>query len=183
MVNADGSVNPNNRLSEQELYRSFLGFKKGALKPGDIIETWGKASFFGGNPEFVDQEGIYANGVEFKIVGHDDSLAKPVFKPSISAFLNDDNKNHYVEFLAKKATADTVTDQFSQSLKIWDVTGFAAKALPGNVGDTLVISGVVTMESYGFRFRSDNAVVSTKTLPIVTNISSYEGLAKLIKAS
>ncbi len=173
LVNADGAVNPANRLSEQELYRSFLGFKKGALKPGDIIETWGKASFFGGNPEFVDQEGIYANGVEFKIVGHDDSLAKPVYKASISAFLNDDNKNHYVEFLAKKATADTVTDQFSQSLKIWDATGYAAKVLPGNVGDTLVISGVVTMESYGFRFRSDTAAVSTKTLPTVTNVKSY----------
>ena len=66
-----------------------------------------------------------------------------------------------------------MTDQFSQSLKIWDATGYAAKVLPGNVGDTLVISGVVTMESYGFRFRSDTAAVSTKTLPTVTNVKSY----------
>ncbi|HTY07550.1 MAG TPA: 5'-nucleotidase C-terminal domain-containing protein, partial [Candidatus Edwardsbacteria bacterium] len=71
LVNADGSVNPRNRLSSQDIYRSYLGFKAGALVPGDIIETWGKASFYGGDPEFVDQEGIYADGQEFKIVGHD----------------------------------------------------------------------------------------------------------------
>ena len=32
-----------------------------------------------GDPEFVDQEGIQSDGVEFKIVGHDPSLAKPAF--------------------------------------------------------------------------------------------------------
>ena len=41
-----------------EIYRSYLGFKTGVLHPGDIIETWGKGGFFGGDPEFVDQEGI-----------------------------------------------------------------------------------------------------------------------------
>src|SRR5262249_45058874 len=65
LVNADGSVIASNRLAEQELYRSFLGFKTGALVPGDIIQVMGKASFFGGDPEFVDQEGIYADGTEF----------------------------------------------------------------------------------------------------------------------
>ena len=173
LVNADGSINAANRLSEQEMYRSYLGFKTGALKPGDIIETWGKASFYGGNPEFVDQEGVYGDGVEFKVVGHDDSLAKPVFQSSISAVVNDNNKNHYVKFLAKKsATANTVTDQFNQTLKIWDKTGYAAKTLPGNVGDVLEISGVLTMESYAFRFRSDNVVVSTASLPSPTGVTS-----------
>ncbi len=76
LVNADGTINAANRLAEEELYRSYLGFKTGALKPGDIIETWGKGSFYGGDPEFVDQEGVYADGVEFKIVGHDDSLGQ-----------------------------------------------------------------------------------------------------------
>lgn len=172
LVNADGSVNPANRLSSQELYRSYLGFKAGALVPGDIIETWGKTSFFGGNPEFVDQEGVYGDGIEFKIVGHDASLAKPEFMGSIKAFLNDNYKNHYVKFLARKTAADTVTDQNSQSLKIWDATAYAAAALPGNVGDTLEISGVLTMKNYGFRFRRDSAVVSAAALPNASGISS-----------
>ena len=172
LVNADGSIIAGNRLAEQELYRSYLGFKTGALTPGDIIEVWGKASFYGGNPEFVDQEGIYADGVEFNIVGHDDSLAKPVYRSSIASFLNDDYKNHYVQFLAKKTATSTVTDQFSQTLKIWDATGYAAKTLPGNVGDTLLISGTVTMEYYGFRFRSDNAAVSAVPLPTVAGVNS-----------
>src|SRR5262249_46678647 len=111
IVNADGSVVASNRLAEQELYRSFLGFKTGALLPGDILEVLGKASFFGGDPEFVDQEGVYGDGQEFRIVGHDASLAKPAFVSSIDAFLNDNYKNHYVKFLARKIASDTVVDQ------------------------------------------------------------------------
>jgi 2',3'-cyclic-nucleotide 2'-phosphodiesterase (5'-nucleotidase family) len=172
LVNADGSVNPANRLAEQELYRSFLGFKTGALQPGDIIEVWGKASFFGGNPEFVDQEGVYGNGLEFRILGHDASLAKPVFMSSIGAFLNDNYKNHYVKFLATKTAADTVVDQNNQSLKIWDKTGFAAATLPGTVGQVLEVSGVLTMESFGYRLRSDQAAVSASALPAVSEVSS-----------
>ncbi|HEY4744021.1 MAG TPA: DNRLRE domain-containing protein, partial [Desulfuromonadaceae bacterium] len=173
LVNADGTINPANRLSEQEMYRSYLGFKAGALKPGDIIETWGKGSFYGGNPEFVDQEGIYADGVEFKIVGHDDSLAKPTFMPSIGAFWNDWYKNHYVQFLAKKTGTSTVTDQSGQTLSIMDATAYAAKTLPGNVGDTLLISGIPTMESYALRFRCDKAVTTTAQLPAASAVSSH----------
>src|SRR5262249_25852169 len=66
LVNEDGTIIASNRLAENELYRSYLGFKAGALLPGDIIETRGKGGFFGGDPEFVDQEGVYAGGVEFK---------------------------------------------------------------------------------------------------------------------
>jgi MYXO-CTERM domain-containing protein len=174
LVNADGSVNSANRLSYQEIYRSHLGFKPGALVPGDIVEFWGKANFYGGNPEFVDQEGIIADGVEFKIVGHDTSLAKPEFVASIGAFLNDNYKNRYVKFLAtKSATANTVTDQNGKSLKLWDKTAYAAKTLPGITGDTLEITGVLTMESYGFRLRSDNAVVTTGALPAKTEVASH----------
>ncbi|HUJ16750.1 MAG TPA: MBG domain-containing protein [Nitrospirota bacterium] len=172
LVNEDGTINAANRLAEQELYRSYLGFKTGALRPGDIIETWGKGSFYGGNPEFVDQEGIYADGVEFRIAGHDESLAKPAFLSSIGAFWNDSYKNHYVQFLAKKAGPGTVTDQNGQTLSIMDVTGYAAKTLPGNVGDTLLISGVPTMESYGLRFRCDSAATTTAQLPSVSAVSS-----------
>jgi 2',3'-cyclic-nucleotide 2'-phosphodiesterase (5'-nucleotidase family) len=173
LVNADGSIVASNRLAEQELFRSFLGFKTGALQPGDIVEVWGKASFFGGDPEFVDQDGVYGDGIEFKIVGHDDSLAKPMFMSSISAFSNDNFKNHYVKFLAKKTGTSNVVDQFGQSLKIWDKTGYTAKTLPGNVGDTLEISGVLTMESFAFRLRSDSATVSASSLPMGTLLSSH----------
>jgi 2',3'-cyclic-nucleotide 2'-phosphodiesterase (5'-nucleotidase family) len=154
LVNEDGTINPSNRLAENELYRSYLGFKQGALLPGDIVEVSGKGSFFGGDPEFVDQEGIYADGVEFKIVGHDDSLAKPSYMPFINSFWDDAHKNHYVEFLARKAAvASTVTDQFGTTIKLWDATAFTGKTIPGNVGDLLLISGIPTSESFALRFR------------------------------
>ena len=153
LVNADGTINQSNRLAEKELYRSYLGFKTGALLPGDIVEVSGKGSFFGGDPEFVDQEGIYANGLEFKIVGHDDSLAKPTSMPSINSFWDDAHKNHYVEFLARKASSTTVTDQYGTTLKLWDATAFANKTIPGNVNDLMVIAGIPTSESNALRFR------------------------------
>lgn len=173
LVNADGSVDAGNRLAEQELYRSYLGFKAGALMPGDIIEVWGKSSFYGGNPEFVDQEGVYADGVEFKILGHDDSLAKPVYLSSIGALLSDNYKNHYVRFLARKTGSSTVADQFNQTLKIWDATGYVGATLPGNVGDTLLISGTLTMENYAYRFRSDTTAISALALPAITDVNSH----------
>jgi 2',3'-cyclic-nucleotide 2'-phosphodiesterase (5'-nucleotidase family) len=174
LVNADGTINQANRLAEIEMYRSFLGFKKGTLKSGDIIRTYGKASFFGGTPEFVDQEGVYANGVEFNIVGHDDTKALPTSVPSIGAFWNDNYKNHFVKFLARKTGTDTVVDQYSQSIKIWDTTGYntTALALPGNVGDVLEITGVPTMENYALRFRRASAVVSTSSLPVAPSVAS-----------
>jgi 2',3'-cyclic-nucleotide 2'-phosphodiesterase (5'-nucleotidase family) len=154
LVNEDGTISPNNRLSEQELYRSYLGFKTGALHPGDIIETWGKGSYYGGNPEFVDQEGIYSDGHEFKIVGHDESLAKPMFMRSISEFWRDSYKNHYVKFLARRAGTETVSDQYGWTIRLMDVTAYASKTgIPGNVGDLLLVTGIPTMESYGLRFR------------------------------
>jgi 2',3'-cyclic-nucleotide 2'-phosphodiesterase (5'-nucleotidase family) len=173
LVNGDGTINPMHHLAEQELYRSYLGFKAGVLKPGDIVETWGKGSFFGGNPEFVDQEGIQADGVEFKIVGHDLSLAKPAFMSSVGAFWTDFYKNHYVQFLARKAGADTVADQFGKTIKLWDATGYAAKVIPGVVGDTLLVSGVPTMENFGMRFRCDSVTASSATLPATSAVSSH----------
>lgn len=173
LVNADGTVNAAHHLAEHEMYRSYLGFKSGALKPGDIVETWGKGSFYGGNPEFVDQEGISADGVEFKVVGHDESLAKPVFMSSIGAFLDDFHKNHFVQFLAKKTGTSTVIDQFGQTIKIWDATAYSAKTLPGNVGDMLLISGVPTMESYALRFRCSSVATTTTAFPVSSSVISH----------
>ncbi len=161
LVNADGSVIASNRLAENQLYRSYLGFRTGTLHAGDIIETWGKGAFFQGNPEFVDQEGIQSDGVEFKIVGHDDSLAKPISVPDIATAMNDANKNHYVKFLAKKTGANTVVDQNGNALTVWNVDAFVKTTLPGNTNDLLVVTGVPTSESFAMRMRSDNVVLAS----------------------
>ena len=174
ILNADGSVNGSNRLAEQELYRSFLGFKTGALMPGDIIQVWGKSSFFGGDPEFVDQEGVYGNAQEFLVLGHDPTLAQAVYMPSIGAFFGNSNyKNHYVHFLATRTGASTVVDQHGTPLTVMDRTGFASASLPGTNGQTLDISGVVTMESFGYRFRSDTQAVTSTTLPASSEAASH----------
>ena len=166
LVNADGSINRANRLSENEWYRSYLGFRTGALKPGDIVEVWGKGGFYGGDPEFIDQEGVQSDGVEFKIVGHDSSLAQPTYFSSISGFWNQVYKNHYVEFVARKSGTSSVTDKSGTTITIQDVTGYATKTLPGNTGDYLVITGVPTSESYGLRFRADSVTpASTPNFP------------------
>ena len=161
LVNVDGSFNPTNRLGEIEAYRSYLGFRTGVLHRGDIIETWGKGSFYQGDPEFVDQEGIQSDGVEFKIVGHDDSLAKPVVVPDIPTALDDWHKNHYIKFLAKKTGTSTVADQNGNALTVEDVTAFSSKTLPGAVNDLLVLTGVPTSESFAMRFRCDTAVLAS----------------------
>jgi 2',3'-cyclic-nucleotide 2'-phosphodiesterase (5'-nucleotidase family) len=171
MVNDDGTIVAANPLAEQELYRSYLGFKTGALHKGDIIETWGKGAFYGGNPEFVDQEGIYADGQEFRVVGHDATLAKPTFFSSINSFWNSNSTNHYVQFLAKKSGTSSVTDQNGQTLAVMDVTGYVAKTLPGTTGNVLQLAGVITSESYGLRFRCDNAIVSG-SLPAPSTVTS-----------
>ncbi len=161
LVNADGTINRANRLSEEQMYRSFLGFKTGALKPGDIILTYGKASSFGGNPEFVDQEGVYGNGQEFNIVGHDASLSQPNYAPSIASFWDDMHTNRYVKFFAKKTGASSVTDQNGMTISVSDVTAYSAKSLPGSTGDLLQLTGVPTSEHFGLRFRCDSAVLAS----------------------
>ena len=176
LVNADGTINPTNRLAETELYRSFLGFKAGVLKRGTIIEVWGKNTAYQGNPEFVDQEGIYGDGVEFKILGYDESLAQPEYASSIHAFWNDSHKNHYVKFYAKKTGANTVADQYNTALTVMDATAYSKLTLPGTTGDLLQLTGVPTSESYGLRFRCDSAVlassVGVSNYPPVSSVRS-----------
>ena len=158
LVNADGSINKANRLAQIEWYRSFLGFRANLLRRGDIVEVWGKGGFHGGEPEFAEQEGIGNNGVEFKIVGHDETLAQPENQPSITAFWNDDHKNQYVKFLARKTGRNTVVDQNKTKLSITDVTGRSAKKLPGLNGDLLQLTGIPTSKNHSLRFRCDSAV-------------------------
>ena len=160
LVNADGTINRANPLAEIEMYRSYLGFKTGALKPGDIIQTYGKGGFYDGDPEFVDQEGIYADGVEFNVIGHDASLAQPEYYAHIADFYNTNLLNHYVVFYAKKTGASTVVDANNTPLSVMDVTAYNSKTLPGNVGDLLQLTGITTSEtsSFALRFRCDSAV-------------------------
>ena len=173
LVNSDGSINPAHHLAEAEWFRSYLGFKTGALKNGDIVEVWGKGSFFDGNPEFVEQEGVYSQGAEFRILGNDPSLAKPAFKSSISEFWNDQHKNHYVQFLAKKTGTSTVQDQNGQAITITDRTAYTSYTLPGTVNDILLITGIPTMKNFGLVFRGDTAsVVTGGSLPTAASISS-----------
>ena len=82
-----------------------------------------------------------------------------VMRADLSADLRD-NLDRLAELVAASA-ADTVVDQFGQTLKIWDATAYNAAALPGNVGDVLLISGVPTMENFALRFRRDAAVAET----------------------
>ena len=177
LVNADGSVIPTNRLAENQLYRSYLGFRTGVLHPGDIVETWGKGAFFEGNPEFVDQEGIQSDGVEFKVIGHDDSLAKPIAVPDIATALDDAHKNHYVKFLARQTGANTVVDQNGTTLTVWNVDAFVKKTLPGNINDLLVISGVPTSENFAMKLRSDNVALASTlgitSFPASSKVSSH----------
>jgi 2',3'-cyclic-nucleotide 2'-phosphodiesterase (5'-nucleotidase family) len=173
LVNADGSINPAHHLAEAEWFRSYLGFKAGTLHNGDIVEVWGKGSFFDGNPEFVEQEGIYSQGAEFRILGNDPSLAKPAFKSSISEFWNDQHKNHYVQFKAKKTGASTVQDQNGQTITISDRTAYASYTLPGAVNDILLITGIPTMKNFGLVFRGDStSVVTGGSLPAASSVAS-----------
>lgn len=168
LVNADGSMNRANRLVENEWYRSYLGFRTGVLKPGDIVEIWGKGSFYQGDPEFVDSEGVQSDGVEFKIVGHDDSLAQPTYFSSIAGFWDQVHKNHYVKFFAKKTGSSTVTDNSGTTITVQDATAYSTKTLPGSVGDLLMITGVPTSENFALRFRCDKAVLASSV-----GVSSY----------
>jgi 2',3'-cyclic-nucleotide 2'-phosphodiesterase (5'-nucleotidase family) len=190
LVNSNGAFVSTNRLGEIELYRSYLGFRANALKPGDIIETWGKGSFYGGDPEFVDQEGIYGNGVEFNVVGHDASLALPAFEPNIATVLDDWHKNHYVQFLAKKTGASSVVDQQGTPLSVMDVTAYSPATLPGNTGDLLLITGVPTSESYSMRFRCGSAVLAATAgfsnyppASVISPVSPYQQVAPVLHLS
>ncbi len=94
-------------------------------------------------------------------MGHDSTLAQPEYYSSINAFYNDTFKNHYVKFFARKTGTNTVVDSLNTPLTVMDVTAYAAKTLPGNVGDLLQITGVATDENYALRFRCDTAVLAS----------------------
>ncbi|VGO13254.1 Mannosylglucosyl-3-phosphoglycerate phosphatase [Pontiella desulfatans] len=159
LVNADGSINATNRLAEVMLYRSYLGFEEGALTNGMLIDIEGEFGFHAGNPQFVDQKGIVADGVEFRIVGTNTALALPDFKGSISEFWDEYHENRYVAFEGEKTGSHKITDRMGQTLSVYTEGGYDLMALPGDIGDHLELAGVQTMRYDERRFRCAEAYV------------------------
>ena len=164
LVNPDGSINPGHQLAEGMLYRSHLGFADGQLSAGDIVEIWVEGGFHGGNPQWVDQEGIQPDGDELNIVGHDESLALPEYHAAIASFWDEAHENHLVTFVAEKTGANTVRDAAGQAITVYQPGGYYSVAeLPGSVGQYLQLTGVNTYEHTERRFRLRNAAVSSFT--------------------
>ena len=159
LVNVDGSINPLHRFSEGMLYRSYLGFEEGALVPGTILNIGVESGFHDGNPQWVEQAGILANGVEFDIVGTNTALALPAFKGSIVEFWDEWHENHYVVFECEKTAADTVADRLGMEVEVYTEGGYDAFNLPGTEGDMFRLSGLQTMHGNERRFRCAEAVV------------------------
>lgn len=161
LVNSDGSINHDNQFSEIMLYRSHLGLRDGYLKPGDVIEIWGEGGFYAGNPQFVDQNGIYGPDTEFNITGNDPTLAEPEYKKSINSFMDDHHENHLVKFYAERTGSNTVEDANGTTLTIYEPGGYYTADLPGNNGDILELIGLNTMRFEERRFRLREAALAS----------------------
>ena len=159
LVNEDGSINATNQLTEVMLYRSYLGFEAGALTNGMIIDVEGEFGFYAGNPQFVDQNGIVADGVEFRIVDTDPSLALPDYKTCIEEFWDEWHENHYICFEGIKVSDTQVKDRTGRTITVYDEGGYYTATLPGSAGDHLKLSGVQTYRYTERRFRCGTAVV------------------------
>lgn len=162
LVNSDGSINRAHQFSDTMLYRGHLGFQDGRYQHGDIIEIYGEGGFYEGVPEFVSEEGIVSDGVEIKVIGHDESMARPEAMPNFAAFWDEWHENHYVKLYVEKTGTNTVQDADGQSRTIYQADAYDEKTLPGNVGDILVLTGVQTAEDYtDRRFRCHTAVIAS----------------------
>jgi 2',3'-cyclic-nucleotide 2'-phosphodiesterase (5'-nucleotidase family) len=159
LVNADGSINQEHELAEVMLYRSYLGFEQGALTNGMIIDVQGEFGFYAGNAQFIDQNGIVSDGVEFRIVGTNSALALPDYKGAISAFWDDHHENHYVVFEGEKTGDSTIADREGTQITVYKEGGYYTDSLPGEVGDMLQVTGLQTMRYDERRFRLDVAEV------------------------
>lgn len=173
LVNADGTINASHKFAETMVYRSQLGWVDGKYKPGDIVEIYCEGGFHNGTPECIEQEGVTGPETEIKVVGHDESLARPEFFDSISGFWDDAHINHYVVFYARKTGASSVQDSSGQSISVYQPGGYYAATLPGAVGDVLKITGVTTANDADRIFRVSGATVASGFPPhsAVTAIS------------
>ena len=163
LINADGSINKAHQFSDTMLYRGFLGFLDGKYQHGDIIEVYGEGGFYEGVPEFISEEGIVEDGVEFNVVGHDESLALPEYMPNFAAFWDEWHENHYVKLYVQKTGDSTVVDANGETQTIYQPAAYYTKTLPGDVGDILEITGAQTVEDYtDRRFRCHTATLASE---------------------
>ena len=181
LVKADGSINGSHQFSETMLYRSCLGFPDGKLKPGDVIEIWGEGGFYDGNPQLVDQEGIYGPETEFHVLGHDESLAQPEYYAAISGFWDEWHENHFVKFYATKTGVNTIKDFEGAEVTVYQPGGYYTKMLPGSVGDILELTGANTYDvdarifrCYSAKVASENGVVGAPPSSSVDAIAGYK---------
>lgn len=173
LVNSDGSINATNQLAETMLYRSYLGFEQGSLANGTILNIQGEFGFHAGNPQFVDQNGILADGVEFDIVGTNTALALPDFKGNIDAFWNDKHENHYIFVEGTKSGPGSFSDRTGTEIAVYTEDAYDKMNLPGAVGDKLKLTGLQTMHYDERRFRCD----SVTPISDYTPVSSVSGRA------
>lgn len=159
LVNADGSINPQHQFAESMLYRSYLGFENGLLKPGDKLLVAVEGGFHAGNPQLVEQEGIIADGIEFNRIGTDTAAAQPAYKPDIAAFWDEHHENHFVKFQGEKVSTNRIKDRRGFEIAIHQAGAYNLATLPGNVGDQLELTGVQTYRYSERRFRLTSATV------------------------
>jgi 2',3'-cyclic-nucleotide 2'-phosphodiesterase (5'-nucleotidase family) len=160
IVEPGGRVNPASQWRETLLYRSHLGFPDGLLKPGDILTIKGEGGFFAGNPQFVDQEGIIADAMEFERHGHDPALAMPQYHASFAGFWDEFHENHLVRVRATRVSNTEVRDATGSVYRLYKEGGFfTVVRLPGVNGDTLELVGVQTQRDLERRFRLREARV------------------------
>jgi len=178
LVNEDGSINASHEFAEGMLYRSYLGFKDGLLAPGTLLNIQVEAGFHGGNPQWIEQSGILADGVEFDIAGTNVSLATPDYKASISEFWNEEHENRFVKFEAVKVGASQVRDRLGNVITIYAPGAYELLALPGSVGDLLALTGVQTYRYTERRFRCAGAVV-LEVAPVEPDYAPYSSVNAL----
>lgn len=173
LVNADGSINPDHQFAECMLYRSHLGFADGYLKPGDIIELWAEGGFHAGNPQWVEQRGVWGTDTQFGDHGHDDTLARPEFHAFINNFWDEQNENHLVKFYATKTGDSSVRDAEGTEISVYQPGGYYSQSLPGSVGDVLEVTGVNTYRYDHRRFRIRDAAVAAPTaFPAMSSVNA-----------
>lgn len=159
LVNADGSINPRHQFAESMLYRSYLGFEDGLLKPGDKLLVAVEGGFHAGNPQLVEQEGIVANGIEFNRIGTDTAAAQPDSKPDIASFWDEHHENRFVKFQGEKVSTNRIKDRRGFEIAIHQAGAYNLATLPGNVGDQIELTGVQTYRYSERRFRLASATV------------------------
>jgi len=165
LVAVDGSIEPGHEFRETMLYRGHLGFRDGALQPGDRLLVRGEFGFAGGNPHFIAQAPPAATGFAPPGFAPAPALARPTPVRAFADFFREGMENHLVQLYAVRAGTDTVEDRAGRVLPVYRAGGRrrAGALLPGGPGDCLALIGVQTEHGGGerrFRLREAQRVPS-----------------------